>query len=125
LPFLGIQFKGSISWQFYKKVVFNIECHEMKLDKEATRKVAKLANLPVGELDIDKYSHQLSAVLEYIDQLQKVNTEDIEPSYNVSEEKNITREDEVRSSLPQDEVLKNAPKKEQGYFVTKGVFNDE
>lgn len=96
----------------------------MLLDKDKTRKVAKLANLPISDEELDKYSTQLSKILDYIDQLEKVDVSDIGPLYNVSLNHSVMREDEVRRSLHQEEATKNASKKSDGYFVTKGVFEE-
>lgn len=96
----------------------------MKLTSDQVKKVAKLANLNIGNEEIDKYSDQLSTILDYIDQLSKVDTSKIEPTYNVTLNTNITREDEVSSSLTQDQSLQNAPQKRDGFFVTKGIFEE-
>ncbi len=96
----------------------------MKLTYDQVKHVAKLANLPLREEEIEKYSKQLSEILDYIEKLSSVDTKDIEPTFNVTPEKNILREDEVSKSLSQDEALANASKKNKGYFVTKGVFKE-
>lgn len=97
----------------------------MKLTSDQTKKVATLASLPISEEGLDKYSSQLSKILDYIDQLNEVDVSEIDPLYNVSENKSKLREDEIKKSLHQEESLQNASKKSDGYFVTKGVFNEE
>ncbi len=97
----------------------------MKLSREEVKKVAKLANLPLTEEQEDLYSEQLSKILDYIDQLNQVETSEVEPVYNVSGNTNITRADDTSISLTQDEALVNAPKKKDGFFVTKGVFDND
>lgn len=97
----------------------------MLLDKDKTRKVATLANLPISDEDLDTYSTQISKILDYIDQLEKVDISDVDALYNVSADKSKLREDETKKSLHQDEALQNAVKKSDGYFVTKGVFDNE
>ena len=95
----------------------------MKID---VKKVAKLANLPLTPQEEEKYSEQLSKILDYIDQLNKVDTENVEPTYNVSGLSNVMRPDEVGDcTISQDEALQNASKKKDGFFVTKGVFEEE
>lgn len=96
----------------------------MKLTKDQVKHVAKLANLPLTEKEEEKYAEQLSEILEYIDQLNKIDTTGIEPTFNVSGQENVMRKDETESSLLQEEVLQNASKKERGFFVTKGVFDN-
>ena len=97
----------------------------MSLTKDQVKKVAKLANLPLTSEEEEKYSEQLSKILEYVDQLDKVDTKNVEPTFNVSGQENILRKDETVPSLSQEDVLSNAPKKENGFFVTKGMFQKE
>ncbi len=104
----------------------------MKLSLDQVKKVATLANLPLSGEEEQLFSTQLSAILDYIDQLNSVDTEGIEPIYNVAMNTNNTRRDEVSTSvtrrgasLTQEEALQNASLKHDGFFVTKGVFNDE
>ena len=93
-----------------------------KLTTDQVKHVAKLANLPLTSDEEEKYSQQLSKILEYIDQLDKVDTKDVEPTFNVSGSFNKFRTDETSASLSQEDVLSNAPQKRNGSFVTKGVF---
>lgn len=95
----------------------------MKLTKDQVKHVAKLANLPLTEEEEEKYAGQLSKILEYIEQLNSVDTKNIEPTFNVSGQENVMRKDETAPSLLQDEALQNGSKKENGFFVTKGVFD--
>ncbi len=97
----------------------------MKLTKDQVKHVAKLANLPISEQEEEKYSQQLSKILEYIDQLNLVNTSNVEPTFNVSGQSSIEAKDEPGECLSQEDALSNAPKKEKVFFVTKGVFNEE
>lgn len=95
----------------------------MKLSTDQVKKVAKLANLPL--LDEEKYTDQLSAILDYIDQLDQVDTADVEPTFNVTGRSNIWQPDEIEASLSQEDALSNAPRKAGGFFLTRGVFNNE
>ena len=87
--------------------------------------VAKLANLPLTSEEEEKYSEQLSKILDYIEQLNSVNTDGVEPTFNVSGQENVVRADESVASLTQDEALQNAPQRENGFFVTKRVLGEE
>ena len=93
----------------------------MKID---VKKVAKLANLPLSDEEEEKYSKQLSKILDYVEQLNKVDTENIEPTFNVTPNHNVMREDEVDKSLSQEEVLLNVPQTKAGFIGTKGVFEE-
>lgn len=97
----------------------------MQLSKDQVKHVAKLASLPITEEEEDLYAQQLSKILNYIDQLNVVNTDGIEPTFNVSPQANIMRSDEVKESLSQDQAVKNAPQTQDGFFITKGVFENE
>jgi aspartyl-tRNA(Asn)/glutamyl-tRNA(Gln) amidotransferase subunit C len=97
----------------------------MKLSTEQVKKVAKLANLPVTEKEEALYADQLSAILDYIDLLNSVDTKNVDPTFNIMPEKNIMRKDEATDSLSQEDAVKNASNKRDGYFVTKGVFAEE
>ncbi|MBI2012302.1 Asp-tRNA(Asn)/Glu-tRNA(Gln) amidotransferase subunit GatC [Candidatus Curtissbacteria bacterium] len=84
--------------------------------------VAKLANLPISEKEEKLFTQQLTKILDYIDQIEKADTKSVSPTYNVSPNKNVAREDLPADCLTQDEALKNAPNSKNGQFVTKGVF---
>lgn len=95
----------------------------MKLNKDQVKHVAKLASLPLSDEEEEKYSEQLSKILEYIEKLNSVNTSGVEPTFNVSGKSNVLAEDKIGECLSPKDVLSNAPKKENGFFVTKGVFD--
>jgi aspartyl-tRNA(Asn)/glutamyl-tRNA(Gln) amidotransferase subunit C len=90
------------------------------------KRVAKLANLSLSADEEDKYSEQLSKILEYIDKLNEVDTENVEPTYNVTGLLNVMRPDEVGDCvISEEEATKNAAHSKDGFFVTKGVFIDD
>ena len=97
----------------------------MKLSSVQVKHVAKLANLPLTSDEEEKYLEQLSKILDYIDQLNKCSTSDVEPTYNVSGKENVMAKDEVSDSLSQEGATKNASQKKNGFIVTKGIFQDE
>lgn len=84
--------------------------------------VAKLAELELKPEEIKKFETQLSKVLDYVDQLKKVDTDKVEPTSQVTGLENVTREDEPSPSLSQEEVLKNAKSKHNGMFKVKAIF---
>lgn len=83
----------------------------MKID---VVKVAKLANLPLTKGEEEKYSKQLSKILDYMEKLNQVDTSDVEATFNVTGLSNAMREDETES----------CPVIKKGFYKTKGVFND-
>lgn len=96
----------------------------MKLTLDQVKKVAKLANLPLTPEEEEKYSEQLSAILGYFEKLKEVDTSDVEPTFNVTGQSNVMREDETSECLSQEEALSNAPKMKDSMFETKGVFEE-
>lgn len=87
----------------------------MKLIRDQVKHVAKLANLPLTEDEEEKYSEQLSKILDYIEQLNQVDTDSVEPTFNVSGQTNVMAEDKIGECLEW----------KKGFFVTKGVFDNE
>lgn len=97
----------------------------MKLDIKQVQKVAKLANLTLTPEEEEKYSGQLSKILDYVEELNEVDTDSVEPTFNVVSKENVFREDIEETGLSQEEALLNAPNKKDGYFVSAGVFKEE
>ncbi|SRR5260221_6270152 len=97
----------------------------MKLSTDQVKKVAKLASLPISLEEEEKYASQLSKIIDYVNQLGQVKVANVKPTYNVTGTNNITREDVSGPSLSQEEALKNGSNTKEGYFVTKGVFDNE
>ena len=76
----------------------------MKLTKDQVKHVAKLANLPLNDSQIEEYSDQLSKILDYIDKLDEVDIANVIPTYNVSRQNSVMRKDEAGQSLSQEEA---------------------
>lgn len=87
--------------------------------------VAKLANLPLSDEEKEKYTKQLSEVLDYIAKLNELDTTNIEETSQVTGLTNITREDTTLPSLPQEDALSQAKNKFNGLFAVKGIFENE
>ncbi len=96
----------------------------MKLTRADVEHIAQLARLELAPEEIELFREQLSAILEYAARLQELDTEAIPPTAQVIEWRNVMRDDEVRPSLPQDEVLANAPEAREGYFVVPTVLEE-
>lgn len=86
--------------------------------------IAKLANLKITEEESKTLEQQLSSILDYIKKLEEVNTKNIETTSQVTKLENITRKDEAKPSLAQEESLLNAPKKHNGLFEVDAIFNE-
>jgi aspartyl-tRNA(Asn)/glutamyl-tRNA(Gln) amidotransferase subunit C len=88
----------------------------MKLNRKDVEHVALLSRLELSENELDKFTGQLDAILEYIDVLNQVDTSAVEPMAHVLELRNVMRPDMARPSLPQKAALQNAPEAENGFF---------
>jgi len=95
-----------------------------RLSIEEVKHIAKLSRLRLSGEEIGKYQGQLSSVLSYVEQLGEVNTENVEPTANVTGLSNIDREDKVEpSGITHADISKNAPEFKDGFFVVPGVFD--
>jgi aspartyl-tRNA(Asn)/glutamyl-tRNA(Gln) amidotransferase subunit C len=94
----------------------------MKLD---ISRVATLANLPLSKEEIEKLAPQLEETLEYIDQLNEVDTKNVKPTSQVTGLENVMAEDTVTPSLTQAEALSNTTAEYNHFFKVKGIFTDE
>lgn len=95
----------------------------MKIDQSTLQKIAHLARLNFDSLGAEKMSKDLSQVLDWVEQLQEVNTDEITPLTSMSSEINAFRSDAVGEQLTQEQALKNAPKQENGFFVVPKVMD--
>jgi len=94
----------------------------MKLSHEEVLHIALLARLGLTEAEMDKFREQLSNILENFEALQEVDTSDIPPTAQSIALQNVVSDDEVTPSLPQDQVLANAPQKEGNFFRVRAVL---
>ena len=95
----------------------------MKLNYEQVKHIARLARLGITEAEVDKFSLQLSDILENFEMLSEVDTTNVLPVTQSIQLQNIFREDEVVSSYPQSEILANAPEGEQNCFKVQAILD--
>lgn len=88
----------------------------MKVDKDIIKKIAHLARLELDEKAEKSMHEDFNKILTWMEKLNEVNTENVEPLIHMSEEVNVLREDEAHNDLNHAEALKNAPKKDSDYF---------
>jgi aspartyl-tRNA(Asn)/glutamyl-tRNA(Gln) amidotransferase subunit C len=93
----------------------------MPLSRDQVRHVALLARIGLEPGDEAFYAQQLSGILEHIDRLQEVDTDDIPPTAQVVEVTNPLREDEPRPGLTQADALANAPAPVNGFFRVPSI----
>ncbi len=94
----------------------------MKLSRDEVLHIALLARLGLSEAEVDKFSEQLSNILENFEILQKVDTNNVPPTAQSVPLQNVVRDDEAAASLPESEVLANAPQKDGSYFKVRAVL---
>lgn len=94
----------------------------MPVSVEEVERIAKLALLKLSSQEKEKFTKQLNLILEYMQQLNRIDTSNVEPMSHPLGLTNVFREDEVQPSLPVDEALKNAPDKSGNYFRVPKVI---
>ena len=95
--------------------------YKLKIDKNTTLKIAKLCRVRIEEHEIGELSSQLSSILDWVEQLNEVNTDNVEPLSNVSTAKLPLRTDKENSEDKSKDILNNAPEKLENYFVVPKV----
>jgi aspartyl-tRNA(Asn)/glutamyl-tRNA(Gln) amidotransferase subunit C len=97
----------------------------MPLDADEVRKVARLARLQLAEADLARLQPQIAAILDYVNQLQQLPTDGVEPLAHPLPVSNAFRDDEPAPSLPVDDALSNAPNRLGNYFGVPAVFSHD
>jgi aspartyl-tRNA(Asn)/glutamyl-tRNA(Gln) amidotransferase subunit C len=95
----------------------------MALSAEQVRWVAHLARLEVSDAEIPSLARHLSAILDYMDQLQRVHSDGVEPLAHPLDLTDVFRPDEPAPSLTVDQALANAPKRKGDFFSVPAVLD--
>jgi aspartyl-tRNA(Asn)/glutamyl-tRNA(Gln) amidotransferase subunit C len=95
----------------------------MALSLDDVRWVAHLARLELSEAELEMMARQLSSILEYVSQLQMVDTEGVEPLAHPLPVQNVFRDDEPAPSLAVDEALANAPDRRGSFYGVPAVLD--
>lgn len=93
-----------------------------ELSRDDVVKVAKLSRLKLSDSEIDAIKSQLGRVLEYVDILNEVDTDGVEPMAHAVEQFNVLRDDVSRPSLPREDALSNAPKTDGRFFQVPAIL---
>lgn len=94
----------------------------MKIDQTLIDKLAKLSQLEFDDDSKAKMEDDLNKILAFVDKLDEINTDNVEPLIYLNEETNKLREDKVGTHLAKKEALKNAPSKDSDYFKVPTVL---
>ena len=95
-----------------------------KIDEAQVRRVAQLSRLELSDDEVSQFSTQLSAIVEYIEKLNELDTDGVEPLAHCLPVHNVLREDVLRPSLSNDAALANAPEREDEYFKVPKILDD-
>ncbi len=96
----------------------------MEISPELIDKLARLSRLSFAdETEKEKIRNDLNRILQFVDQLNEVNTEGVEPLIFVNDDTNVLREDVVVHQITRADALKNAPMKNEEYFLVPKVIN--
>ena len=95
-----------------------------KITKEEVKKVAHLARLELNENEINNHAEQLEKILEYIKQLEKIDTNDVQGTTRAIEVINVLRKDEKKKYDCTEELLNLGPSKEDKYFKVPKIINE-
>ncbi len=94
----------------------------MKLSGDDVLHIALLARLGLTETEVDRLREQLSNILENFEILQEVDTGGVPPTTQPIPLQNVVKDDEATASLPQSEILANAPRKDENFFRVRAVL---
>ncbi|RKQ34625.1 Asp-tRNA(Asn)/Glu-tRNA(Gln) amidotransferase subunit GatC [Oceanobacillus halophilus] len=92
------------------------------ISKEQVKHVAHLARLAVTDEEVEQLTEELGAIIHYAEQLNELDTDNVEPTTHVLDIKNVMRKDEPREWITQEEALKNAPDKKDGQFRVPSIL---
>lgn len=95
----------------------------MSLTAQEVQWVAHLARLELTEAELEMMTRQLSAIVDYVDQLKQVNTDGVEPMAHALAVQNVFRDDEPTPSLPVADALANAPQRRGDFYSVPAVLD--
>ena len=94
----------------------------MPLDKEKIKHVAKLARISVNDAKVDSLTKDLNSIFKFIEQLNELNTDKVEPLSSILNTPLRSREDKINDGKIRDKILENSPKKNEEFFVVPKVI---
>ena len=94
----------------------------MEINRETLLKIAHLARLNFSDESEEEMLNGLNEMIKWVEKLHEVDTEGVQPLTNMSQEINSWCEDEVKIDISREQALKNAPKKDQEFFIVPKVL---
>ena len=95
-----------------------------KIDQTQVRNVAKLSRLELTEAEVEEFTGQLSAILDYVEKMNELDTAGVEPLAHCLPVSNVLREDSAKESLGTEKVLANAPQRDDEFFKVPKILDD-
>jgi aspartyl-tRNA(Asn)/glutamyl-tRNA(Gln) amidotransferase subunit C len=95
-----------------------------KIDRAQVRKVAKLSRLELTEAEVEEFTGQLSAILEYVEKMNELDTSNVEPLAHCLPISNVFRADCIKASLGTEKALANAPQRDGAFFKVPKILDD-
>ena len=94
-------------------------------DQINIKHLAKLGNIKLSKKEESIFTAEIENILNFINKIQNINTENILPTFQVTDQKNIFRQDDQKTCLPVKEVLKNVPKTLNGYIQVPRIMSQD
>ena len=94
----------------------------MSIDKETIKHISKLARISLDDKKINSLSKDLSSIMEFIEKLNELNTDKVNPLSSIINASLNSRNDEVKDGKIKDQILKNSPEKNDEFFVVPKVI---
>jgi len=97
----------------------------MEVNKQLVEKIATLSKLEFDEQSKEEIRKDLERMIGFVDKLNEINTDHVEPLIYVTDEVNVLREDEVKQVITKEEALSNAPQKDSDYIKVPKVIKKQ
>ena len=94
----------------------------MSIDKDTVIHISKLARISLDEKKVDSLSKDLTSIIKFIEKLNKLNTDKVEPLTSIINASLKSRKDEVKDGKIRDQILRNSPEKNDEFFVVPKVI---
>ncbi len=94
-----------------------------ELTEQQVRHVAKLARLDLTDDQVKQFAQQLGGILEYVEKLDELDTDNVEPTVHAAALRNVFRKDQARPGIGVENVLKNAPESDEPFFLVPKVID--
>ena len=94
----------------------------MSIDKNTVKNISKLARISLDENKVESLSKDLTSIMKFIENLNKLNTDKTDPLTSIINASLKSRKDEVKDGKIRDQILKNSPEKNEEFFVVPKVI---